>query len=319
MKSRTLAALAIVVGMIVAPLAAGTAAYAEGDDGGTEIVAPPVDETAPPADEEVTPPEVVVPEPDAPEPEEVEPAVGEPEEVEPEVVPSEEAEPQGADKVWVCKYVGTPGVDERFDDRGKNPIDVAVSTLDGFDGTFPWEFADGQGRSVAIAYSDQDVTIDDCPTPQAPIEVRPTGWVFEDCGTEFDGLLLLATPGIVYSPQGSLVLFEGENYYEYLPDEAGEVIVTASAETGYVIVLGDPTEWVTNDDGSVTATVYFTDEPCPVPTPTPTPTPAATPTAVVLAATGGGDTGPLLPLGAFGLIALGTLAVFGRKLVAARK
>ena len=50
--------------------------------------------------------------------------------------------------------------------------------------------------------------------------------------------------------------------------------MTASAETGYVIVLGDPTEWVMNDDGSVTATVYFTDEPCPVPTPTPTPTPS---------------------------------------------
>ena len=164
------------------------------------------------------------------------------------------------------------------------------------------------------------MTIDDCPTPQAPIEVRPTGWVFEDCGTEFDGLLLLATPGIAYSPEGSLVLFEGENYYEYLPNGAGEVIVTASAEDGLRDRPRRPDRVVTNDDGSVTATVYFTDEPCPVPTPTPTPTPAATPTAVVLAATGGGDTGLLLPLGAFGLIALGTLAaVFGRKLVAARK
>ena len=99
-------------------------------------------------------------------------------------------------------------------------------------------------------------------------------------------------------------------------------MVTASAEAGYVIVLGDPTEWVMNEDGSVTATVQFDDEPCTTPTPTPTPAPtaSATPAAVVLAATGGGDSGLLLPFGAFGLIALGTLAaVFARKPLAARR
>ena len=57
------------------------------------------------------------------------------------------------------------------------------------------------------------------PSPQPPIEVRPSGWVFEDCGTEYDGLLLLVTPGIVYSPEGPPVEFEGANYSEYLPDE----------------------------------------------------------------------------------------------------
>jgi hypothetical protein len=56
-------------------------------------------------------------------------------------------------KVWVCKYVGTPGVDERLQ-TGQNPISVSVNALEGkgFAGTFPFEFSDAQGRSVAIGY-----------------------------------------------------------------------------------------------------------------------------------------------------------------------
>lgn len=259
MKSRTLATLAIVVGMIVAPVAAGTAAHAAGDDGGTEVVAPPAEETSLPGDEEAELSEVVEPEPGEAEPEAVDPVVAEPEAVEPEVVESDVVEPD------------------------PEAVD---------------------------------------PSPQPPIEVRPSGWVFEDCGTEDDALLLLVTPGIVYSPEGPPVDFEGAVYSGYLPDEFGTITVTASPEAGYVIALGDPTEWVMNEDGSVTATVQFDDEPCTTPTPAPTPAPtaSATPAAVVLAATGGGDSGLLLPFGAFGLIALGTLAaVFARKPLAARR
>jgi hypothetical protein len=74
-------------------------------------------------------------------------------------------------KVYVCKYVGTPGVDERLQ-TGNNPIEVSVSTLKGFAGTFPYEFADQQGKSIAIAYSGEGYpvkTIEDCPgyTPPA--------------------------------------------------------------------------------------------------------------------------------------------------------
>jgi len=57
-------------------------------------------------------------------------------------------------KVWVCKYVGTPGINERLS-TGNQPSSVSVSTLkNGFNGTFPWPFPDAQGRSVAIAYDD---------------------------------------------------------------------------------------------------------------------------------------------------------------------
>ncbi len=95
-----------------------------------------------------------------------------------------------------------------------------------------------------------------------PDEVWPTGWYFEDCGTEWDSLILLASPGIVYSPQGNLTYFEGEWFYEYYPGGAQQVTVTASAAAGYVMLSGDGTDWVTNPDGSVTLTLPFTNDPC---------------------------------------------------------
>jgi hypothetical protein len=102
-------------------------------------------------------------------------------------------------------------------------------------------------------------------SPEEPSEVWPTGRLFDRCGTEQDGLLLLATPGIVYSPEGPLISYQGESYYQYAPDENREVVVTGSAEPGYVIMMGYWPEWVvTNDDGSLTGTIPFTDEPCPV-------------------------------------------------------
>lgn len=75
-------------------------------------------------------------------------------------------------KVYVCKYVGTPGVDERLQ-TGQNPIEVSVNALegDGFAGEFPFEFSDAHGRSVAIGFSGNDhpvLTIEDCPAVDEP-------------------------------------------------------------------------------------------------------------------------------------------------------
>ena len=52
-------------------------------------------------------------------------------------------------KAFVCKYVGTPGVDETLQ-TGMNPISVDFASLDAIPaiGVF---FADAQGRSVVIA------------------------------------------------------------------------------------------------------------------------------------------------------------------------
>ena len=103
-------------------------------------------------------------------------------------------------------------------------------------------------------------------SPEDLDEVWPQGWWWEDCGTVWDEILLLSSPGLVFSPEGPLVTFKGETYYAYYPDEAGQVVVTASAEPGYVIDMGDfwPA-WVSNGDGTYTGTIQFDTDPCPIP------------------------------------------------------
>ena len=88
-------------------------------------------------------------------------------------------------KVYVCKYVGTPGVDEVLQ-TGNNPIEVSVNAIPGSDGLeaealIGFEFADAQGRSVVIAVSagpgggqGDEPTIEDCPPPRGP-PVCPEG------------------------------------------------------------------------------------------------------------------------------------------------
>jgi len=59
-----------------------------------------------------------------------------------------------ADKVWVCKYVGTPGVNERLQPSVQNPISVSANSLKvkGFIGELPFAFADKQGKSLAVEW-----------------------------------------------------------------------------------------------------------------------------------------------------------------------
>ncbi len=80
-----------------------------------------------------------------------------------------------AEKWFVCKYVGTPGVDETLQ-TGQNPISVAASAI-GEDpvvaGTF---FADSQGRSyVLVADTGQEEpSVDLCPPPGTPGSATPS-------------------------------------------------------------------------------------------------------------------------------------------------
>src|ERR1044072_4188850 len=74
-----------------------------------------------------------------------------------------------ADKVWVCKYVGTPGQNERLKE-GQNPVDVSISAA-GPVGTL---FDDAQGRSYVIAVVVPGESPPSCPaTPIGP-EPSPT-------------------------------------------------------------------------------------------------------------------------------------------------
>lgn len=76
--------------------------------------------------------------------------------------------PGGPDpqKVWVCKYVGTPFVNERLQ-TGNNPISVSVNAIPLPDVQIGSEFADRQGRSVVIAFDTGQDRPDrgECPPP----------------------------------------------------------------------------------------------------------------------------------------------------------
>jgi len=92
--------------------------------------------------------------------------------------PKEDKDPH---KVYVCKYVGTPGAGEVLQ-TGQNPIEVDSHALegDGFAGAFPFEFSDAQGKSVAIGWVGDGypvLGIGDCPGPD-------TGT--PDCSGDFD-------------------------------------------------------------------------------------------------------------------------------------
>jgi hypothetical protein len=76
----------------------------------------------------------------------------------------------GGHKVFVCKYVGTPGVDERLQ-TGDNPISVDESAIPiGPPVKVGDEFADAQGRSIVIAFDNgqPEPDVSDCPAPEGP-------------------------------------------------------------------------------------------------------------------------------------------------------
>ena len=87
-------------------------------------------------------------------------------------------------KVYVCKYVGTPGTNERLQ-TGDNPISVDTHSLSGFTGLGSF-FNDAQGRSIAIAWDNGDHTepsVTMCPPPapdQVPVPAMPN--TYDPCG-----------------------------------------------------------------------------------------------------------------------------------------
>lgn len=74
-------------------------------------------------------------------------------------------------KVFVCKYVDTPGVDERLQ-TGQNPISVSVNAIPNYQGIGSY-FADAQGRSYVLAEDTRtgggqtgEPDVSECPAPQ---------------------------------------------------------------------------------------------------------------------------------------------------------
>ena len=74
-------------------------------------------------------------------------------------------------KVFVCKYVGTPGVDERLQ-TGQNPISVSIHAIENnnWDGSVPGWFSDAHDRSYVLAYDtgQPEPDVSQCPQPDQP-------------------------------------------------------------------------------------------------------------------------------------------------------
>jgi hypothetical protein len=77
-------------------------------------------------------------------------------------------------KVFVCKYVGQPGVNETLQ-TGQNPIEVSVNAIPGDGPVVPgYEFADQQGRSVVVATESCGADESPSPTPTPTVTPSPT-------------------------------------------------------------------------------------------------------------------------------------------------
>ena len=65
------------------------------------------------------------------------------------------------EKVWVCKYVSTPG--DETPQHANAIISVSTDTLKGFTGDLPYSFADAQVLSMAFAFDPPEATLAECP------------------------------------------------------------------------------------------------------------------------------------------------------------
>jgi hypothetical protein len=123
-------------------------------------------------------------------------------------------------KVDVCKYVGTPGPDERLQ-TGQNPIEVNANSINNAQHDPPQVgdfFADAQGRSVVIAVAgDPEPTVIDCPGYVPPVD-PPTTTV-----------TVTATPSVVTSTVTAPPIVETTT-----------VTVTPEPVTSTVTVPADP-------------------------------------------------------------------------------
>ena len=88
-------------------------------------------------------------------------------------------------KVYVCKYVGTPGQNERLQ-TGGNPINVSVNAIQNFQGIGSY-FNDQQGRSFVVAWDSgdgQEPPVSMCPAPAPDVIPIPATPAINDlCGT----------------------------------------------------------------------------------------------------------------------------------------
>ncbi len=240
-------------------------------------------------------------------------------------------------KWFVCKYVGTPGVDETLQDGG-NPISVSESAIKVSPVVAGAVFADAQGRSIVLVEDTGQDEPDpsECPaaiTPDPPGEDDNASLNIKKTDEGGHGLA-----GAVFTVEGMAGTFTSGDNGKFcitgLPNDSLWLVTEIQAPPGYQ--LADPASQMVevDDDGDCnSASAKFVNllaTATPTPSPTPegsvaggTSTPSPTPEGSVQGGTGtpepsqpdtamGLSGGPSpIPTIAFGLIlfaALGTLA-----------
>ncbi len=143
------------------------------------------------------------------------------------------------DKVFVCKYVGTPGEDERLQ-TGNNPISVSVNAIPDYQGVGSY-FADAQGRSYVLAedIGQPEPDVSECPgLPVLPgrVWVTPTLTVTQPVCTP-TATDQVITPGAVTEPSTPHITYtiSGDSWTGLVP---GDYTVTARAN--FLFWLGRP-------------------------------------------------------------------------------
>lgn len=142
-------------------------------------------------------------------------------------------------KAFVCKYVGTPGVDETLQ-TGQNPISVDFASLDDIPaiGVF---FTDAQGRSVVIAINtgQPEPGVESCPPPVGPPPIAlATGVTFTEATcTSAPSFTLLKTliDGLGPRPFYNV---EGPDLIDGHPVAGGTYTFTPISIVGYVLTGG---------------------------------------------------------------------------------
>lgn len=161
------------------------------------------------------------------------------------------ADPLG--KVFVCKYVGTPGDGERLQ-TGNNPISVSVNAIPDYQGVGSY-FADAQGRSYVLAEDDStgggqsgEPSVSKCPAPNpGPDPVTPVALTVNDlCGVEND----------------SITGVPADNRYSGPTVNENMQSVTFTPGEGQKLGSPLPSGWTAGEGGVATFSHTFSNEPC---------------------------------------------------------
>jgi|GEM_PF-4167661 len=195
-------------------------------------------------------------------------------------------------KVFVCKYVGTPGTNERLQ-TGNNPISVSINAIDHntWDGSVPGWFSDQHDRSYVLAYDtgQRKPSVSSCPdptpdTPPEPVVDHPTGtatFSAATCEVPFNHILTDVVPGGIFvltDTEGSTFTTTEGVAYEFLsstklPGDLAFGAVTVELQDAddsddHEVAPWSGT-WLTVDPASLQCNT----EPDPEPTVTPDPEP----------------------------------------------